>query len=83
MGQRVFLPFREFALILPHLNRSEICEATGISRHVISGKLYRYNQGQDVSFTKEQSDAIRDYLFDVMDKLELILIEDIIENNEE
>lgn len=82
MEQTVYLPFREFALILPHLSRSELCKATGISRHVISGKLYRYRQGQDVGFTREQSEAIRDYLFDVMDKLELILINEEITNED-
>jgi hypothetical protein len=75
-GGNTFLSFQSLTYVLPHLNRSELCKRSGLSYQTISGKLFRFNNGQDVSFTKEQSQAIRDYLFEVMEKLELILIEE-------
>lgn len=71
-----FLSFHDLIFVLPHLNRSELSKRTGIPYQTISSKLHRYRRGQEVGFTLEQSEAIREYLFQIMDKLELILIQE-------
>lgn len=81
-GGNTFLPFQSLIYVLPHLDRPELCKRTGIGYQVISGKLHRHRNGQKVSFTKEQSQAIRSYLFEVMEKLELILIKNEEDNGE-
>ena len=75
MSKSAFFPFEDFELLLPYLDRSHFCEFTGISQQTISSKLYRRRNGSDVSFDLHQSEMIRAYLFDLMDKLEIVLVE--------